>query len=121
MSNTPIDVEFDHPFTLDADGNVHEAPDGFYAPEVYLNKESGEPEVFSDAWWLLFGYTSNGRKSALMHSSEYVSARMLRQMAEDHEAGTVFVFVVVETYPGADESYCTETEPAGWAILANQL
>ena len=103
--------EFEHPFTVHADGSVTDAPSGVYAPEV-LHSEEDDIEIFGAGWVALTGYTGQyGYHGAVMHASEQFAGGIAEDVIA--EPGT-YVLVVVEVMPEDDDP---EPEPAGWAVL----
>lgn len=111
-------MEFDHPVVVDEHGNVTDAPDNVYAPEIYVDTDEDgqilaehESEMIryveSQGWTLLTGYTGQyGHNGPMMHASEFIGGGM----AEDilGEPGT-YVTLVIETFDDSEDA-------AGWAV-----
>lgn len=109
------EVEFDSPFTIDAEGDVDDArPDGVHAPEtVYLDDE-GEIEYLDDDWEPISGYSGQyGYKGPVMHPSEVLGGGSALEREVRSNPG-VYVLVAVEA--NIDDEGAGE-EPAGWMIL----
>ncbi len=80
MNNTSLQdlMEFDCPIQVDADGNVHEAPNR-YAPECYWNGwGQGQHIEPNTGWSLLNGYShQEGYAGPIMHASEFVGGYLV--------------------------------------------
>lgn len=108
-------LDFDHPFTIDADGNVHDAP-GEFAPSVY---HSDDIEIDDAAWsGAIRGMTGQyGYAGHVMHPSEFIGDAIARELFENNDAGTVFAVVTVEVWPTDDDP---GPDPAGWTIVRKE-
>lgn len=106
-------VDFDHPFTVTAAGEITDAPAGVYAPECYHDESTDITLCGAEnTWEALTGYTGQWSYSgAVMHSSEYLGGRIA---ADILETPGVYVVVVVSVLPEDDDP---DPEPAGWAVL----
>lgn len=110
-------MQFDHVIQVHPDGNVTDAPEGIYAPEVYVDTDDGQilkehesamvEYVRSQGWEFLTGYTGQYSYSGpIMHASEFIGGGMERDILE--EPG-MYVSLVIETSDESDEA-------AGWAV-----
>lgn len=102
------DAAFDGPFHLSREGVVTSA---LYAPDVFHDDET-DVVVCSTKWEALTGYTGQyGYSGAVMHPSEHMSNRMVRDMLEDPG---IYAVTVVECLPTDEDE---DPEPAGWCVL----
>lgn len=112
-------VEFDCPFTINADGTFSDRVEGVYSPEVYHVEGAqapGDVEVGSDEWetWSDGCTGQYGYNGAVMHASERLAGGMARQMLD--EPGT-YVVCAVECDPTEDDP---DPFPAGWIVLRHK-
>lgn len=104
-------MEFDHPVMV-KDGEVLDAPNGIYAPELTwfegdYDDSKLEAQAEKDGWELLRGYTGQqGYRGPIMHTSEFIGGGLEKDiLAEDG----VYVAVSVESENRDDQ-------PVGWAV-----
>jgi hypothetical protein len=123
IARTIQDQDFDHPFTLHADGSLTDA-DNVWAPEVYHDDTDdvtidGIPWKDTDRWHALAGLTGQyGYNGPTMHASEQIGRAMASRMIGMCDDGPrVFVATTVEVLPDDDD---TDTEPAGWIMLMHR-
>lgn len=105
--------EFDHPFILNPDGTVEDAP-GVYAPEVYVDHSNRDRDVATWDGWECASYRMSGQDSyrgGIMHPSEFIGAGIARLLLDD-EPQTYAVVVVEDEYDDEDSS-----EAIGWTIV----
>ena len=101
-----IDFEFDHVFTVHADGSVTDSDR--YAPSVW-HDDTDDVVIDGEGWTALTGYTGQYRyNGAVMHASEQFAGGIRDDVLST--PGT-YVLVVVDVL-SEDEG-----EPAGWAVL----
>src|ERR1044072_5916294 len=110
--------EFDHPFILNPDGTITDAPSGVYAPEAYngVYAPDAPHDVYipeSDSWECA-AYRMSGQhdyRGGVMHQSEYIGAGIARLLLSD-EPQTYCVVEVRDDdgqFPGGD--------PICWPIV----
>jgi hypothetical protein len=103
-------IDFDHPFTLTAEGTIGDAP-GVYAPEV--TNDPDEDVTVSEGWDVLTGMTGQySYHGAVMHASEFIGSQIARHLTE-LAAEQPQTFAVVEVRDDGGEY---PDEPIGWAI-----
>jgi hypothetical protein len=105
---------FERPVEVHEDGTVTDAPDGIYAPEVYVSG-GGDPdaeELRRAGWTLLSGYSGQDRYSGpVMHASEFVGGVLARDILA--EPGIYVVVTVTDLDADRDAG---EDDIAGWAV-----
>jgi hypothetical protein len=100
-------VEFDCPFTVDENGNIHDSDE--YAPTLW------DESLDSDRWvfWST-GYSGQDSYSGpIMHNSEYLGGRMARDLLA--EPGTYCL--VVAYWSPDDEDQDDDDTAEGWAVV----
>lgn len=95
-------VEFDHPFTVTAAGELADAPTGIYAPDYYNDTDA--EELARVGWEALTGYTGQyGYNGPHMHSSEYLGGGLARDVLS---TPAVYVVVAVNVLPEDECRHC---------------
>jgi len=108
-------AEFDSPFLVDEEGNVHETK-GIYAPSVYVycdedGQIEGEPEIDAKGWSFVNGYSGQySYAGPIMHPSEFLGGRMARDVLET--PGVYVLCVVIDI----DDS----EDLIGWVLLERE-
>lgn len=106
-------LDFDHAFTLHPDGSITDAAPGVHAPDLC------DETIESDAWEFASRGMSNQDRydGPILHSSEFVSAGMVRTWLEEADGEPVALVLVVAYYTEEVEDGEPETYPEGWAVL----
>lgn len=109
--------EFDHPFMLNPDGTVTDAPSNIYAPEAtdgfYSHDHPQDVTIWTSDWkCATYGMSGqHGYRGGVMHPSEYIGGAIARRLLSDEP--TIYVITEVRdengTFPDGD--------PIGWTIL----
>jgi hypothetical protein len=104
--------DFGHPFILNPDGTVTDAPQGIYAPETVELAEFGESELHIEGPWESVTHRMSGQHAytgPIMHPSEFVGAGMARLLLSDEPQALALAEV---TDP--DD---VDGDPVGWTIV----
>jgi hypothetical protein len=112
--------EFEHVFTLDADGTITE-PAGVWAPECYNDPDGDIDLAGAHEWSAMVGLTGqDSYHGAVMHPSEYVGRGVATAMLELAEGGPVTFALVIVTDLDADRD-AGEDDACGWAIAYTRV
>lgn len=108
--------EFDHPFILNPDGTVEDAPDSIYAPDAVNGPYSPDSphDVIVESGWECAVYGMSGQdsyKGGVMHPSEYIGAGLARLLLSDEPV----ILAVVEVRD--DDGAFPDGDPIGWTVL----